>query len=184
MPTRSFAVLSALVICSLIVLAVMIWVFDPSAPTDSATSAAEPCTTRTASGPGFNDDRRGPGLAIGIPGEDLGTQPDAGAVEVRYADRAPQILYPAEYRTGDRFGASVFTAFINDDACGDLIVGAPGQDVADLADAGAVHIYLGSDTGLRALGRDSVRESPPGRSNPVTASAQPSPPSTSSTPRL
>jgi hypothetical protein len=148
-PTRSLAVLSAVVIGLFIVFAVMLWVFDPSASTDSATSAAEPCTTRVASSPDFDDDRRGPDLAIGVPGEDLGTQPDAGAVEVRYVDRAPQILYPAEYRTGDRFGASVVTAYVNADTCADLLVGAPGQDVAGLADAGAVHIYLGSGTGLR-----------------------------------
>jgi hypothetical protein len=110
--------------------------------------AAESCPTTTAIKPDFDGDRA-LDLAFGIPGEDLGTEPDAGAVEVRYADRAPQILYPAEYHAGDRFGASVFTAFVNDDMCGDLIVGVPGQDVAGEADAGALHIYVGSSTGLR-----------------------------------
>ncbi|MEQ7126336.1 hypothetical protein ABN034_17625 [Actinopolymorpha sp. B11F2] len=85
--------------------------------------------------PDFDNDRKGPDLAIGIPGEDLGTQPDAGAVEVRYADRAPQILHPADYRAGDRFGTTIVTAYVDDDTCSDLIVGAPGQDVDGLSDA-------------------------------------------------
>jgi hypothetical protein len=147
-PTRSLAVLVAVMVCLCIVLAVMVWVFDPSASTHSTGLGAESCATRTVATPDFDDDGEAPDLAVGIPGEDLGTQPDAGAVEVRYAEGAPQILYPEGYRAGDRFGASVVTTFVNDDECSDLLVGAPGQDVADVADAGAVHIYLGSDTGL------------------------------------
>jgi hypothetical protein len=107
------------------------------------------CHVSSSSDPDFDDDGLGPDLAIGIPGEDLGTVPNAGAVEVRFVDGARQVLYPADYRAGDRFGASVVATFINDDVCADLLVGVPGQDVAGLADAGAVHIYLGSHNGLR-----------------------------------
>ncbi|GAA2760762.1 integrin alpha [Actinopolymorpha rutila] len=86
--------------------------------------------------------------AIGIPGEDLGTQPDAGAVEVRYADGRHQILYPSGYHAGDRFGTAVAVLDVDGDSVSDLVVGAPGRDVGTAADAGAVYLYRGSSTGL------------------------------------
>ncbi|MEQ4205099.1 hypothetical protein [Actinopolymorpha sp. B9G3] len=138
MPTRSLAVLAA-----------MIWVLHPSASASPPRRRPIPAGHGQRGVPTSTTTGRGPDLAIGIPREDLGTQPDAGAVEVRYADRGPQIPYPADYRAGDRFGTSIVTAYVDDDTRSEPIVGAPGQDANGLSDAGAVHIYLGADTGLR-----------------------------------
>jgi len=90
-----------------------------------------------------------PVAAIGIPGEDLGTQRDAGAVEVRYADGRRQILFPSAYRAGDHFGAATAVVEIDGDAYPDLVVGAPGRDVGGVPDAGAVFLYRGSAKGFR-----------------------------------
>ncbi|MGW0230412.1 integrin alpha [Actinopolymorpha singaporensis] len=89
-----------------------------------------------------------PIAAIGIPGEDLGTQQDAGAVEVRYADGRHQILHPSGYHAGDRFGTAVAVLDVDGDSVSDVVVGAPGRDVGTTADAGAVYLYRGSSTGL------------------------------------
>ncbi|MET9022654.1 integrin alpha [Actinopolymorpha sp. NPDC004070] len=111
-----------------------------------------------------------PIAAIGIPGEDLGAQPDAGAVEVRYADGRHQILYPSGYHAGDRFGTAVAVLDVDGDSVSDLVVGAPGRDVGTAADAGAVYLYRGSSTGLRpwkvlTLGSGGM----PGQSQPGAA---------------
>ncbi|MGY3520230.1 hypothetical protein ACVMYR_28385 [Micromonospora sp. PTRAS2] len=49
---------------------------------------------------------------------------------------------------GDGFGTSISAYDANNDGCTDLAVGIPYQDVAGQADAGAVHVLLGSPAGL------------------------------------
>ncbi|MGW4020393.1 FG-GAP and VCBS repeat-containing protein [Streptomyces sp. NPDC005009] len=49
---------------------------------------------------------------------------------------------------GDRFGARISVGDVNHDGYPDLAVAAPGEDLADHADAGAVHILRGSASGL------------------------------------
>ena len=88
-------------------------------------------------------------VAVGIPGEDLGTQADAGAVEIRFADGRRQILFPSDYHAGDRFGTATLVLEVDGDAHPDLAVGVPGRDVSGAADAGAVYLYRGSATGFR-----------------------------------
>jgi hypothetical protein len=104
------------------------------------------------------------GLAVGAPGEDIGTAVDAGAVNSLHGSSSglvgnARVLFqgaagvPGTAETGDRFGSALadgvvfFTSF-NVDALGDLAVGVPGEDVGAATDAGAVNILDGSATGL------------------------------------
>jgi hypothetical protein len=94
----------------------------------------------------------GPLLAVGVPGEDIGSIPNAGMVHVlgtkKLTDFAavsqdtPEVQDTAE--AGDRFGAVV--ALGRERAFGRLIVGIPGEDHAAVADAGAVQEFSVGDT--------------------------------------
>ncbi len=91
-------------------------------------------------------------LAVGVPGEDGG----AGAVNVLYG--SPQGLHWAYNQfwqqgaaglvdaaeVGDQFGAVLTTSDFNGDGFTDLAVGAPGDDVGAIVDAGGVHVLYGS----------------------------------------
>ena len=94
----------------------------------------------TVPGPDFNNDGFGD-LAVGVPGEDLGTATDAGAVSVLYGSSGGlasdgQVLsqdtagVPGVSEDGDRFGAALVAVEFNGDAFGDLVVGAPGEDLS------------------------------------------------------
>ncbi len=107
---------------------------------------------------GFDD------LAVGSPGESVGSAKAAGSVNVIYGtavglnstgnqlwhENIMGVLGIAE--SGDRFGASLACADFNLDGIDDLAIGAPGEDVGNAVDAGAVHVLLGSRTGLTASG--------------------------------
>jgi hypothetical protein len=104
------------------------------------------------------------GLAVGAPGEDVGTAVDAGAVNSLHGSSSglvgnARVLFqgavgvPGTAEPGDRFGSAladgvVFFNSFNVDALGDLAVGVPGEDVGAATDAGAVNILNGSATGL------------------------------------
>jgi FG-GAP repeat len=105
---------------------------------------------------------------IGIPGEDIGRRRDAGAVQLL---DVPQFSNPPLLRfspgklvtqganwnglhiagwpeTGDRFGASVAVTngLFGNAEPEDIVVGAPGEDIAGRADAGAVSVFgIGPD---------------------------------------
>jgi FG-GAP repeat len=109
--------------------------------------------------PDFNYDGFGD-LAVGAPGENVGSAVDAGAISVLYgratgmrSDRrvitqnSPGVAGLAE--RCDRFGAALVAGRFNGDRFWDLAVGAPGEDVGRDRDAGAVIILYGSDHGLR-----------------------------------
>jgi hypothetical protein len=53
---------------------------------------------------------------------------------------------------GDRFGEAVATGDLNNDGYDDLVIGAPYENVGTIADAGAIHVLLGSPSGVRATG--------------------------------
>jgi len=115
---------------------------------------------------GFND------LAVGIPGYQIRTRPDAGAVLILYGSKngltAPLLsagssaggrgLYQsgtgdAGAERGDFFGASLVAGDFNASTpadkpvADDLAVGAPGEDVGKAADAGAVTVFYGGQGG-------------------------------------
>jgi hypothetical protein len=110
-------------------------------------------STRGIPGAAESGDRFGAALtpcahAIGVPGEDVGRTVDAGLVqELKGCD--PARLRPGRMLTqdtagvpggaeaGDRFGASVAETFsLEDDPA--LYIGAPGEDVGSIKDAGSV----------------------------------------------
>ena len=83
-------------------------------------------------------------LAIGAPGEDIGTLKDAGSVALMWRvpaeDHGLAIMQTTasssshQVEAGDRFGASVYLS----SSGYSLIIGAPGEDVGSIVDAGAV----------------------------------------------
>ena len=92
--------------------------------------------------------------AIGAPGEDVRTRKDAGTallVGEAFDEHKRKLVYTkigpprGTAETGDRFGSAVaFTARPNLDFGYEdrLVVGAPGEDVGALADAGAARVML------------------------------------------
>jgi hypothetical protein len=124
----------------------------------------------TLPAPDFDNDGFGD-LAVGVPGEDLGAAPDAGAVQVLYgaADGLVsdgQVLtqgaggVPGASEGGDRFGAALVTGRFNSDAYEDLAVGVPGEDVGADGGAGAVVLLFGSAGGLGGGGRLLTQDNP------------------------
>ncbi len=109
-------------------------------------------------GDGFSD------LAVGAPGETLGTGPSAGAVNVIYGAAAgltstnsqfwhqdsPGIVDTAEI--ADQFGEFLAAGDFNNDGFDDLAIGAPGETIGFQGGAGGVQIIYGSANGLTATG--------------------------------
>jgi len=104
-------------------------------------------------------------LAVGIPYQDLGSEGNAGAVEVLYGASGglhrrvandfwhqgrSGILDNDE--AGDLFGVALAAGDFNNDSYVDLAIGVRNEDIAGKADAGAVQILFGSSTGIRASG--------------------------------
>lgn len=124
-----------------------------------ATRGAAPIAA--ASCPGLRSDLDGDGFAdllVGVPGEDLSGLTDVGAIAVLYgrasglSTTGNQLLSPAGAggAAGDRFGTAVTTGDFNGDCLADAAVGAPFDDVGAIGDAGSVHIFLGTASGLAA----------------------------------
>jgi hypothetical protein len=116
-------------------------------------------------GNSFSDD-----LAIGAPGEDVGSAADAGAVnliEGTDAGLRPGALYLQGHpERGDRFGSSLTLNYFLADYGADLAVGAPGETVNGVAGAGAVSIFDGTAT---APGREWLLYADLGPNEPAPA---------------
>jgi hypothetical protein len=105
-------------------------------------------------GDGFFD------LAVGVPGEDVGSVDDAGAITVLFGSgggittAGSQTLFQGaggiagSAEVGDNFGHALATGLLANDDLADLVVGVPGEDVGAIADAGAVNVLAGSAGGL------------------------------------
>jgi hypothetical protein len=107
----------------------------------------------------FDDDGKDD-LAIGVPGEDVGSNDeDAGAVNVIYGDHDGLTTTDDQYwhqgKSGiegqpdddERFGEALAAGDFNDDGNDDLAVGAPGEDYKNEEEAGQVQVLYGKGNG-------------------------------------
>ena len=118
---------------------------DSVAPAGLAFSGGIQCTLFSMVQSDFNGDDRCD-LVVGVPGEDIGTIRDAGAVNVLYGggnvltatgnqfwhQNSPSVLQMAE--AGDSMGASVATGDFNGDGYADVAIGAPGENIGQVVD--------------------------------------------------
>jgi hypothetical protein len=97
----------------------------------------------------FNADGFGD-LAIGVPGEDVGTAADAGAIHVLYGSAngltaaGNQFFTAANPRAGARLGSALAAGDFDSDGFSDLAFSAPGG----AGGAGVVAVFYGSPMGL------------------------------------
>ena len=115
--------------------------------------SAPKATTSLAAQLDFNGDSFDD-LAVGVPGEDVAGQADAGAVQVLYGSAdgltgTGPVLTQASPEAGDRFGTTVAKGDFNRDTVTDLAVGAPGETLAGAAGAGAVMSSMAPPPGCR-----------------------------------
>lgn len=99
-------------------------------------------------------------LAVGVPSEDIGNVVDAGMAVVLYSDlfgvnpRYEEILHQGVLGVGaaveshDRFGSSLASGNFYGDGYDSLAVGVPMEDLGWKQDAGAVHVFEGTPSGL------------------------------------
>jgi hypothetical protein len=96
-------------------------------------------------------------VAVGSPGETVGSDVAAGAVNVLNGSSGGltgggSVFLQTNAEAGDGFGAALAAADLNDDGIFDLAIGAPGEDIGATGDAGAVTVLFGSDLGLTTDG--------------------------------
>ena len=133
-------------------------------------------TTGDFNGDGFAD------LVVGVPGEDIETKADAGAVNIFYGSSkgisvagnhtlsqdTDSVAGTAE--AGDLFGSSLTSGDFNKDGFTDLAVGVPGEDIETKADAGAVNIFYGSSKGISVAGNHTLSQDTDGVAGTAEAS--------------
>jgi hypothetical protein len=107
-------------------------------------------------------------LAVGSPYEDIGAFVNAGAVTVLFGsatgltgDGAQSLNQdspgaPDSSESGDHFGVALAAGDVTGDGHLDLVVGAPGEDIGAVPNAGAVTLFLGNGSGLTGSGPQSI----------------------------
>ncbi|HBB34412.1 MAG TPA: hypothetical protein DDZ80_24050 [Cyanobacteria bacterium UBA8803] len=104
-------------------------------------------------GDGYSD------LAIGVPGQLVGTQAEAGQVQILYGSTQgltatgnqlidQSSLSGSSSERGDRFGESLAAGDFDGDGYQDLVIGSPLEDWGTLKDTGLVSVVYGSTNGL------------------------------------
>lgn len=135
---------------------------------------------------GASVDAGGAYVLVGAPGEDLGRLTDAGMV-VRFADFGIPRLdrwsswtqdsagIPGVAEAGDRFGAAVALGWVEVVVDGDPVaspvyaVGAPGEDIGSVRDAGAITLIAPGVRPAYGLSQDSGLPGQPERGDQVGA---------------
>ncbi|MCA1557963.1 MAG: FG-GAP repeat protein, partial [Acidobacteria bacterium] len=99
-------------------------------------------------------------LAIGAPGEDDSNGNDGGAVAIMYGSlfglrvNGNQLIdqgssgIAGSIEDGDEFGATLAAGDFDNDGFDDLAIGAPGEDIGDTENAGAVVVINGTPSGI------------------------------------
>ena len=95
-------------------------------------------------------------VAVGAPGERVGSVGLAGAVNVLYGSEdglgGGPLFVQSNPESADGFGGALATADFNGDGFFDLAVGAAGENVGTAADAGAVTVLFGGPGGITTAG--------------------------------
>jgi len=124
--------------------------------------SGESVTAGDFNGDGYDD------LAFGSPGEDIGTESNAGAINVIYGSAAgltttgnqqwhqntTGIAGAAE--PNDNLGASLAAGDFNRDGFDDVAFGGPRESIGTVSGAGVVQILYGSASGLTTAGSQSI----------------------------
>ncbi len=118
-------------------------------------------------------------LAIGVPGEDVGSITDAGLVTVLYGSSSGPSLTRIQNWTqdstgildvaepGDQFGYALSAWNYGKTSHADLAIGTPFEDIVSASsgtlqlDAGAVNVIYGSSTGLTSTGNQFWHQDSP-----------------------
>ncbi|MEB3282320.1 MAG: hypothetical protein VKK42_25715 [Lyngbya sp.] len=102
-------------------------------------------------------------LAVGVPGEDVNSVTDAGAVNIIYGSASglsatnDQLfdqgdLFGSSPEDFDGFGTVLTSGDFDNDGFDDLAVGSPNEDWNSFTDAGMVNVIYGSNTGNGSTG--------------------------------
>ena len=103
---------------------------------------------------GFDD------LVVGVPGEAIGGDADAGAVNLIFGSQNGLAASGSNFwhqdrsgvgsqaEVGDRFGESLAVGDFDNDGFADVAVGVPGEKIVGQADAGMVTVLYGSSAGF------------------------------------
>jgi hypothetical protein len=115
----------------------------------------------------FNGDGHGD-VAVGVPGEAVGSLEDAGEVNVLRGSSAGLTSTGAQgwtqnstgiggsSETGDELGDSVSALDVKSGARDELVIGVPGEDSSAKTDNGLLNIIPGGSAGLTATGSQSI----------------------------
>jgi FG-GAP repeat len=113
-------------------------------------------------------------LAVGVPGESIGSIIEAGAVNVLYGTAAGLTGSGSQTFTqnssgvgstaevGDAFGFALTAGDFDNDGFADLAIGVPNEDVGGIPQAGAVNVLSGTPTGLTGSGSQTFTQNSSG----------------------
>jgi hypothetical protein len=149
---RSF---SAYAFACLVAVGGLTSVGDPAQGEMGAAAAAPVALPFDFDGDGYAD------LAVGAPGEDVGSIRDAGIVQVLYGSASGPTARDQIWQQNtkgikgkaerdDQFGAVTASGDFDGDGYADLAIGIPAEDLGGEPNAGAVQVLYGSPGGLTA----------------------------------
>jgi hypothetical protein len=136
--------------------------WDASSVSVADTPEAFDLFGRSLSSGDYNEDGMSD-LAIGVPGESIGSADGAGAVNILYGNAHRGLWYDGntfwhQNRTGiddipeayDGFGSTLTSGDFNGDHWEDLAIGVVDESIGSIVNAGGVHVLFGSILGIQA----------------------------------